>query len=44
MLLRHIGRAEAADKLEAALDACPAVITGRPDGVILATTATGFCA
>ena len=31
MLLRHIGRAAAADRLEAALDACPAVITGRRD-------------
>ena len=32
MLLRHIGRAAAADRLEAALDACPAVITGHPSG------------
>ena len=36
MLLRHIGRAAAADRLEAALDACPAVITGQPDGATCA--------
>ena len=36
MLLRHIGRAAAAGRLEAALDACPAVITGQPDGATCA--------
>ena len=41
MLLRHIGRAAAADRLEAALDACPAVITGRPDGATCADYGDG---
>ena len=41
MLLRHIGRAAAADKLEAALDACPVVITGRPDGATCADYGDG---
>ena len=41
MLLRHIGRAAAADKLEAALDACPAVITGQPDGATCADYGDG---
>jgi len=36
MLLRHIGRAAAADRLEAALNACPVVITGQPDGATCA--------
>ncbi len=39
--LRHIGRAAAADKLEAALDACPVVITGRPDGATCADYGDG---
>lgn len=41
MLLRHIGRAAAADRLEAALDACPAVITGQPDGATCAGYSDG---
>ncbi len=32
MLLRHIGRTEAAQKLEIALETCPVVITGKTDG------------
>ncbi len=36
MLLRHIGRTSAAEKLEAALDTCPVVITGQPDGATCA--------
>ena len=42
MLLRHIGRAAAADRLEAALDACPAVITGQPDGATCAGYGDGI--
>ena len=41
MLLRHIGRTTAADKLEAALDACPLVITGREDGATCAEYGDG---
>ena len=32
MLLRHIGKTEAAQKLETALETCPVVITGKKDG------------
>ena len=32
MLLRHIGRTAAAEKLEKALETCPVVITGKTDG------------
>lgn len=32
LLLRHIGRVEAAQKLENAMDTCPVVITGKTDG------------
>ena len=32
MLLRHIGKTEAAQKLENAMETCSVVITGRPDG------------
>ncbi len=32
MLLRHIGKTEAAKKLETALETCPVVITGKTDG------------
>ena len=32
MLLRHIGKTEAARKLENAMETCSVVITGRPDG------------
>ena len=32
MLLRHIGRADAAGKLEKALETCPVEITGKADG------------
>ena len=32
MLLRHIGRVAAAEKLENALESCPVVITGKTDG------------
>ena len=32
MLLRHIGKTEAAQKLENALETCPVVITGKADG------------
>lgn len=32
MLLRHIGKTEAAGKLEKALETCPVVITGKTDG------------
>ena len=32
MLLRHIGRTTAAQKLEAALEACPVATTGKADG------------
>ncbi len=32
MLLRHIGRTAAAEKLESALDACPVVISAEPGG------------
>lgn len=42
MLLRHIGRAAAADRLEAALNACPVVITGRPDGATCAEYGDGI--
>ena len=42
MLLRHIGRAAAAGRLEAALDACPAVITGQPDGATCADYGDGI--
>ena len=42
MLLRHIGRAAAADRLEAALDACPADITGRPAGATCADYGDGI--
>ena len=41
MLLRHIGCAAAAGRLEAALDACPAVITGQPDGATCADYGDG---
>ena len=41
MLLRHIGRAAAADRLEAALNACPVVITGQPDGATCADYGDG---
>ena len=41
MLLRHIGRTAAADKLEAALEACPVVITGQPDGATCADFGDG---
>lgn len=41
MLLRHIGRTAAADKLEAALDACPLVITGQPGGATCAEYGDG---
>ena len=36
MLLRHICRADAAEKLENALLACPATITGNTDGATCA--------
>jgi isocitrate dehydrogenase (NAD+) len=42
MLLRHIGRAAAADRLEAALNACPVVITGQPDGATCADYGDGI--
>ena len=42
MLLRHIGRAAAADRLEAALNACPVVITGQPDGATCAEYGDGI--
>ena len=42
MLLRHIGRAAAADRLEAALNACPVVITGEPDGATCADYGDGI--
>ena len=32
MLLRHIGKTEAAQKLETALETCPVAITGKTDG------------
>ncbi len=32
MLLRHIGKTEAAEKLENAMETCPVVITGKKDG------------
>ena len=32
LLLRHIARADAADKLLAAMDKCDVTVTGRPDG------------
>ena len=36
MLLRHICRADAAEKLEKAMAICPAVITGNRDGATCA--------
>ena len=42
MLLRHIGRAAEADRLAAALDACPVVITGQPDGATCADYGDGI--
>ncbi len=42
MLLRHIGRTAEAEKLEAALDACTVLITGKPDGASCADYGDGI--
>ncbi len=42
MLLRHIGRTHAAEKLEAALESCTVAITGQPDGATCADYGDGI--
>ncbi len=44
MLLRHIGKTEAAQKLEDALQTCPVVITGKTDGPTAAQYADALIA
>ena len=41
-LAMKLGRAAAADRLEAALNACPVVITGQPDGATCAEYGDGI--
>ncbi len=42
LLLRHIGRTAAAEKLEYALETCPVVITGQPNGASCADYGDGI--